>query len=86
MKKAYELLNRARALTDKTNKNGVSIATMAKEAGISDSTLRRILKPDTKHQTLDMLGAIEPVIERIEAEINSAKNAKVDSGAASDIN
>ena len=77
MKKAYDLISRAREIT-KTKKGGMNIAKMAKQAGVSDSTLRRLLHPDTKHQTLDMLGKVEVVVEKFEADFKNANTEKAE--------
>ena len=73
MKNAYQLLARARQITENKN-SGVNIGKMADMAGIKDGTLRRLLKVGQKHNTLEMLGALEEVVKKIEAEL--AKKSK----------
>ena len=58
MKKAYDILRRAKKVTD-SKKNDITIASLAEMSGINDATLRRLLKPGVKHKTLDMIARLE---------------------------
>lgn len=65
MKTAYKLLKRARDYVNDPD-NKTSIADLAKESGIKDPTLRRLLQPGQKHKTLDSLGLLEKAMDRLD--------------------
>lgn len=67
MKKAYELLERARRIVEDPN-NKVTVASLSKESGINDPTLRIMLKKDRTNRTLDNLGLVEDALARLKAD------------------
>ena len=73
MEIAYKLLGRARALTEipakdvPKGKPQLTVAQIAREAGLSDATVRALLKPGLKLKTLENLCALEGAVVRLEA-------------------
>ena len=65
MKAAYDLLKRAQNFVANPD-NETSVADLAKESGIKDPTLRRLLQPDQKHKTLDTLGKLQTAMDRLD--------------------
>lgn len=66
MKQAYDLLKWAAAFIESDDAGDMTIAHLAKEVDVADPTLRRLMDPDIKHKTLDMLGRLEPVMHDLD--------------------